>query len=195
MPDLDARGVIRTRGSINAEVQISTRCEQRVRWRKRVAGIGAFLLVVSAIATVARSSSDAPTPDQGGSTSVPAAGSDGPHDATLRSLPARPNAPAPSDRRRKAMWCRECGVIESMRQIESTREMAEHYDAHRRALPSLYGGEIEPASGARDGAARHFEFIVRFRDGRTQVFSETTPRSWQTGSRVMVIAGATESGK
>jgi hypothetical protein len=34
------------------------------------------------------------------------------------------------------------------------------------------------------------EVTVRLRDGTTVVFIETTPRSWRTGSRVMIIPGS-----
>jgi hypothetical protein len=35
-----------------------------------------------------------------------------------------------------------------------------------------------------------YETTVRFRDGSTAVFNETTPRTWRTGGRVIVIAGS-----
>jgi hypothetical protein len=52
--------------------------------------------------------------------------------------------------------CPGCGVIQSMRQIERSRD---------------------------------YETTVRFRDGHTAVLNETTPRTWRTGGRVIVIGG------
>jgi hypothetical protein len=39
--------------------------------------------------------------------------------------------------------------------------------------------------------SRGYETTVRFRDGHTAVFNETTPRTWRTGGRVIVIGGST----
>jgi hypothetical protein len=47
---------------------------------------------------------------------------------------------------------------------------------------------IRRSRGAADsGAGRGYETTVRFRDGTTTVLNEAGPRSWQPGSRVMVI--------
>ncbi len=58
--------------------------------------------------------------------------------------------------------CAECGVIESVREI----------DAH---------GE-RPAESTRS-----YEFTIRFQDGSRRVFTEATPRNWRSGTRVKVI--------
>ena len=63
--------------------------------------------------------------------------------------------------------CPECGVIESMRQIERSSD----------------GGPITVSAAT----AKVYEFTVRFRDGSTTVFSEAGPRAWRLGNRVMVI--------
>jgi hypothetical protein len=58
--------------------------------------------------------------------------------------------------------CAECGVIESLREIQSRAEQAA-------------------------GSTRNDEFIIRFRDGSTRVFNEATPRIWRLGAEVKVI--------
>lgn len=54
--------------------------------------------------------------------------------------------------------CAECGVIESLREIQLRAEQAAE-------------------------STRSYEFIVRFRDGSTRVFNEATPRIWRFGRR------------
>ena len=58
--------------------------------------------------------------------------------------------------------CAECGVIESLREIQSRAEQAAE-------------------------STRSYEFIIRFRDGSTRVFNEATPRIWRLGAEVKVI--------
>jgi hypothetical protein len=80
------------------------------------------------------------------------------------------DASGPASRRRRA--CPECGIIESIRRIER------------------YGDVAGDAGSGRTMAEKDFEITVRFRDGRTAVFNEATPRSWRSGGRVIVIAGS-----
>ena len=58
--------------------------------------------------------------------------------------------------------CAECGVIESVREIDTGGEQAA-------------------------GSTRSYEFTIRFRDGSRRVFNEATPRLWRSGTRVKVI--------
>lgn len=83
--------------------------------------------------------------------------------------------------------CPECGVIESMRQIErssdSGREGVVDVKVARGIPNTLSGGPIT----ANTVTGKSYEFTVRFRDGSTTVFSDVGPRAWRVGSRVMVI--------
>jgi len=58
--------------------------------------------------------------------------------------------------------CAECGVIESVREIDTRGEQAAE-------------------------STRSYEITIRFRDGSRRVFNEATPRTWRSGTRVMVI--------
>lgn len=85
------------------------------------------------------------------------------------SIPARPagelgdDAPANSlDAAPARTACAGCGVIESVREM----------DAH---------GEYAAES------IRSYEVTIRLQDGSRRVFSEATPRSWRSGTRVMII--------
>lgn len=87
--------------------------------------------------------------------------------------------------------CAECGTIASIREIETAA------DATRRAL-----GEARRDHGVAIAASAHstaagdveqplYEITIRFRDGRTSVFTERGPPTWHVGSRIVFIAGAT----
>jgi len=58
--------------------------------------------------------------------------------------------------------CAGCGVIESVREIDTRGEHAAE-------------------------STRSYEVTIRFRDGSRHVFNEATPRMWRSGTRVMVI--------
>jgi len=58
--------------------------------------------------------------------------------------------------------CAECGVIESVREIDTRGDQ---------------GAE----------STRSYETTIRLRDGSRRVFIEATPRMWRSGTRVMVI--------
>ena len=58
--------------------------------------------------------------------------------------------------------CAECGVIESVREIDTRGERAAE-------------------------STRSYEVTIRFQDGSRDVFSEATPRTWRSGTRVMVV--------
>jgi hypothetical protein len=78
-------------------------------------------------------------------------------------------APAAATSRGRSR-CPECGVVLSMRTIESTGE-----DAPEAVTKTVY------------------EVTVRLRDGTTTVFTAAVPRDWRPGSRVIVMAGAEAS--
>jgi hypothetical protein len=83
--------------------------------------------------------------------------------------------------------CPECGVIESMRQIERSsdrgRERAGDVKVARGVPGAPSGGPII----ANAVTGKSYEFTVRFRNGSTTAFTEASPRDWRLGSRVKVI--------
>ena len=109
---------------------------------------------------------------------VPERSGDGRAHVVARPLAVRDGHRAP---------CSGCGVIESMRQSErsGTLQWQGMIEAKTsRGDSSSAAGAVTPAHAATE---KHYEFTVRFRDGSTTVFSETSPRAWRLGSRVMVI--------
>jgi hypothetical protein len=58
--------------------------------------------------------------------------------------------------------CAECGVVESVREIDPRGEQAAE-------------------------STRIYEVTIRFRDGSKRVFSEATPRMWRSGTAVKII--------
>ncbi len=84
--------------------------------------------------------------------------------------------------------CPECGVIESMRQIDRAGDGGGKNTVAARVTGRVSAGAS--ASAAHVVAEKGYEITVRFRDGSTTVFSEATPRAWRSGGRVIVIAGS-----
>jgi hypothetical protein len=58
--------------------------------------------------------------------------------------------------------CIGCGVVESVREIDGRDERAAE-------------------------STRSYEVTIRLQDGSRRVFNEATPRSWRSGTRVMII--------
>jgi hypothetical protein len=95
-----------------------------------------------------------------------------PEDATLAELSPMPAQPARekgdmasagevSDTPSRTT-CAECGVIESVREIDMRSEQAA-------------------------ASTRSYEVTIRFRDGSTRVLTEATPRMWRSGTAVKVM--------
>lgn len=81
-------------------------------------------------------------------------------------LPEKPSTPQESiptgsgHPRLKEAGCKECGFVESIRQIAPEGDS-----------PALR------------------EITIRLRDGSTRVYSDVDPVRWRTGERILVIAG------
>jgi hypothetical protein len=138
----------------------------------RIAGISICLLAASGVVAITRSIpvsyasvADArATSKHRGVASVP-------KDAYLKdSRPELAGAQATINRQSRAS-CRECGVVDSVRQIERS------------------GGAI--ASSALGGNS--YEVTIRFRDGSTTVLNEAGPRTWRLGTQVIVIGRVSSS--
>lgn len=105
--------------------------------------------------------------------------------------------------------CSGCGVVESVRHIDTYVEIMEGCRPSEGTGPlgrdySLDDGRrsgVEPltdiaatAVAAKRGAKRfsvttRHQIVVRFRNGSRQVLNESTPRALHEGERVIVIAG------
>jgi hypothetical protein len=142
--------------------------------------------------------------------------------AAASQRPAPPATPAVSERDaaaakpsaatgkvRGAGDCSVCGVVESVRHIETYVEIMEGCFANESGGPSSRGYGLDDArqvgiqpladivatsvAGKRGGkrfavSTRH-QIVVRFRDGSRRILNETTPRALHEGERVIVIAG------
>jgi len=77
--------------------------------------------------------------------------------------------------------CAECGMIVSVRQIETHVKGAGHGATAARASDQ---GELPaPSIG-------HYEITVRLADGSSRVINDANPASWRPGERLIVIGGA-----
>jgi hypothetical protein len=122
--------------------------------------------------------------------------------------PAKPSAT--TGKTRAGGDCSGCGIVESVRRIDTYTEIMEGCLASERA-----GSSSRPGYGLDDNRWRGFEpladivataavgkpgkkrfavttrhqIVVRFRNGSRQVLNESTPRALHEGERVIVIAG------
>ncbi len=117
---------------------------------------------------------------------IPASYADVPQASTLAKQPPALTQ-VTVDRGNRRMACRECGVIESMRRREHVGDIGRLETLEGKSARDVPGGPSGSASAANSSVAKNYEFTVRFRDGSTAIFTETSPRVWRLGSRVMVI--------
>jgi hypothetical protein len=176
------------RSAHRKETKIRTPFERPARVPMWIAGISICLLAASGIAAIVRSipASYASIPNDG----APAAygtSSSGPEDSHANDSRAQFAATMDTINRRNRARCDECGVVESMRQVERAGDVG----GRNNVVAAVGGGvpsrEPERAIAATSGAELRYEFTVRFRDGSNKVFNDTSPRAWPLGSRVIVI--------
>jgi hypothetical protein len=89
--------------------------------------------------------------------------------------------------RRNRTRCLKCGVVESMRQIDLSAEVAGQDTVDVKAAQGVSGGVSGGTVAARAPAGKLYEITVRLRDGSTTVLKEASPRTWRLGNRVIVI--------
>jgi hypothetical protein len=122
-------------------------------------------------------------------------------------VPAKPSAV--TGKVRGGGDCPGCGVVESVRRIETYAEIMEACPARQGGGSPFAGYGLDPsrhqgaepladivsaAAVGKRGAKRfavttRHQIVVRFRDGSRQVLNESTPRALHEGERVIVIAG------
>ena len=109
--------------------------------------------------------------------------------------------------------CAECGVIESVREIETKGEGSGLGAVGGAVVGGVLGHQvgggrgqdIATVVGAVGGAvagnevekrvksSKSFDITVRFEDGSSRVINEANAPSWRTGDRVKVVNGAIQS--
>jgi outer membrane lipoprotein SlyB len=112
-----------------------------------------------------------------------------------------------------ATKCAECGVIESVREIETRGEGSGIGAVGGAVVGGVLGHQvgggrgqdIATVVGAVGGAvagneiekrvksSKSYEITVRFEDGSSRVINEASAPSWRTGDRVKVINGVIQS--
>ena len=117
--------------------------------------------------------------------------------------------PPPPPARVVAPVCRECGVIESVNEIEKAGEGS--------GLGAVAGGVVGAIAGKQVGGGRgrnvmsvlgavggayaghqieknarnvkSYDVTIRFEDGSTRTLSQATPPAWRAGDRVRLVNG------
>jgi outer membrane lipoprotein SlyB len=132
------------------------------------------------------------------------------------SAPAQSDArtPAPAASRTTASaTCAECGVIESIRELEALGEGTGIGVIGGAVVGGLLGNQVGGGSGKkiatvagavggavagneiekRVKSSKSYEITVRLEDGSSRMIPEANPPSWRIGDRVKVINGAIQS--
>jgi len=127
--------------------------------------------------------------------------------------PATPAPPAQEEsklRGKTSSSCAECGVVESMQQIDTRLEFTGWCDAaeiarsqnggdafgrgfrhDRESLRETVAAAIAAnRSTTKDVVTTRHRIVVRLRNGKRQIFDESAPRMVNVGDRIVVIAGA-----
>ena len=128
-------------------------------------------------------------------------------------VPAKPAARAYSAPAQVAAACAECGVVESVREIETKSEGSGIGAVGGAVVGGVIGHQIGDGRGQkiatvvgavggavagnevekRVNTTKSYEITVRFEDGSSRVIHEASAPSWRTGDRVKVINGVIQS--
>ena len=84
-----------------------------------------------------------------------------------------------------AAICRECGVIEEVRTVEKPGQAS-----GVGAVGGAFGGNQVEKEVKKD---KQYQTVVRYDDGSTGTFTQTTAPAWHRGDRVRVINGAIQA--
>ena len=153
--------------------------------------------------------SDRAVPDQQSANKVPAAVPKA-HRTTAARAAAEPAAPA---RTAAVATCAECGVIESVREIDAKGQGSGLGAVGGGVLGGLLGNQVGGGRGKdvmtvvgvvggavagnevekRVKASKSYEVTVRLHDGSSRVISETSLPIWHIGDKVKVVNRAIQS--
>jgi outer membrane lipoprotein SlyB len=153
-----------------------------------IAGVSICVLAASGVVAIVRAipASYASIPDDRASSKQGGVPS-GFEDAQADGPQARPAEARETINRRTRVRCRDCGVVESIRQIERSSDVGRQDTVAVKIAGGAGGGASGSASTARAIAQSDYEITVRFRDGSTTVINEANAGMWQLGNRVIVI--------
>jgi len=178
-------------GSHREETEIRTPFTRPANASMWIAGVVVVVLATSGIVAIARSipASYAGLPDEGTWSNQGDAPS-GSGDAHATAPPTNLAADRAGINRGNRAFCPECGVIESIRQIERPGAYGRPDTANVKFAAGVSSGVSDSALPTTAPVEKRFEMTVRFRDGSTTVFNEASPRTWRSGGRVIVIGGS-----
>jgi outer membrane lipoprotein SlyB len=128
-------------------------------------------------------------------------------------VPAKPAERAYSAPAQVAAACAECGVVESVREIETMGEGSGIGAVGGAVVGGVIGHQIGDGRGQkiatvvgavggavagneiekRVNTTKSYEITVRFEDGSSRVIHEASAPSWRTGDRVKGINGVIQS--
>jgi hypothetical protein len=91
--------------------------------------------------------------------------------------------------RRTRASCSECGVVESIRQVERSGAIGQQDATKAKVAGRASSGEIAPGAIS----PKSYEVTVRFRDGSTTVLDRAGPHALRLGDRVVVIGRSNHS--
>jgi outer membrane lipoprotein SlyB len=109
--------------------------------------------------------------------------------------------------------CAECGVIESVREVDAKGKGTGLGGVGGAVVGGLLGNQVGAGRGRsamtvigavggavagneiekRVKSTKSYEVTVRFDDGSSRVFSESSPPAWRTGDRVRIVDGQIRS--
>lgn len=132
--------------------------------------------------------------------------------ASNGSNPVRETHPAPA-RMAVAATCAECGVVESVREIDTKGQGTGLGVVGGGVLGGLLGNQVGGGRGKdvmtvvgavggavagnevekRVKATKSYEITVRLNDGSSRVISQASPPAWRPGDKVKVIDGTIRS--
>ena len=156
----------------------------RVSWPPHVwiwsAGILMCLLGASGVAVMVRATSPA------------YAGNAPDASPAVEASSAMPQSPAPLAKATTMRTnCTECGTIASIREVASAADSARRDLSEARRDHGMAIASSPRAASAADAEGTLYEITIRFRDGRTSVFTEPGPPTWRVGNRIVFIDGTT----
>ncbi len=109
-------------------------------------------IAIASLAILAQGANDAPAPEE---------------------APAALVAPATAEPSIRNYRCADCGIIESMREIDAPGRI-----------------DTESRGGIEARPLRNYEITIRLQDGSMRVIRDPKPARWRHGESVTVIAGA-----
>jgi hypothetical protein len=173
---------------ITKGIEIRTNFERAARVPMWIAGISLCVLAASGIGAIVHSIpvSYANIPDE----DIPFKREAAPSDST-NAHPGGSRAQLAVARdtinRRDRSRCRDCGVIESIRQIQRSRDVGTRDTVDAAIAQGVSRSLSGSALVASATTEKNYEIKVRFRDGSTTIFNEANPQTWRLGIRVIVI--------